>query len=221
MESVVPVDLEHWPRKELFDFFSGMSNPFYMVTFRQDVTEVYQYAKRMGVSFYYTLVWLCTEAINDVDAFHYAVLDGTLVRLPRREPSFTDRKPGADQFHIVTMDCGDGGPAAFCREAARKSAAQQTFLDQSSETENLIYFSCLPWVDLTGFVNERDLSTPESRQDSIPRLTWGKYVEAAGRKTLGLSVEVNHAFVDGLHIGQFAAALERRIRQLPERDVRL
>ena len=31
------IDLEAWPRRPVFDFFSAVSNPFYMVTFRQDV----------------------------------------------------------------------------------------------------------------------------------------------------------------------------------------
>ena len=66
-------DRETWERKGIFDFFSGMSNPFYMVTFRQDVTKLYKYAKRNGISFYYALVYLCTKAINGVPAFHYAI----------------------------------------------------------------------------------------------------------------------------------------------------
>ncbi len=65
------INQDAWPRKEIFDFFSGVSNPFYMVTFRQDVTELYRYVKRHGLSFYYSLIYLCTEAINEVEAFRY------------------------------------------------------------------------------------------------------------------------------------------------------
>ena len=49
---------------------------------------------------------------------------------------------------------------------------------------------------------------------SIPRISWGKYVERGGRRELGMSVEVNHRLVDGLHLGRFVQALEGRIEAL-------
>ena len=39
------IDLSTWPRAELFRFFSGVSQPFYSVTFRVDVTNLHAYAK--------------------------------------------------------------------------------------------------------------------------------------------------------------------------------
>lgn len=47
-----------------------------------------------------------------------------------------------------------------------------------------------------------------------PRVAWGRYVEENGRKTLGLSLEVSHRLIDGLHIGRFAQELERLISEL-------
>ena len=52
------------------------------------------------------------------------------------------------------------------------------------------------------------------RDDAIPRISWGKYREENGRKTLGLSVELNHRFVDGVHVGMFAKELERLMSAL-------
>ena len=46
------IDKAAWPRREIFDFFSGISNPFYAVTFRQDVTELRNYCKERKISFY-------------------------------------------------------------------------------------------------------------------------------------------------------------------------
>ena len=49
------IDLAVWPRAELFRFFSAVSQPFYSVTFRVDVTNLHTYARAHGVSFYYAL----------------------------------------------------------------------------------------------------------------------------------------------------------------------
>ena len=203
------IDLAVWPRAELFRFFSTVSNPFYSVTFRVDVTNLHAYTKAHGISFYYALCYLATDAVNAVENFRYTIRDGEVFLLDGRIPSFTDLKPDSEQFHIVTLpktSTLDG----FCHAAKAKSDAQQSFLDQSGELDDLIYFSCVPWFDLTAATNERDFD----RDDNIPRICWGKYVPADGRETLGMSVEVNHRFIDGYHLGQFYQKLQRAINAL-------
>lgn len=203
------IDPNTWPRRDIFDFFSKISNPFYSVTFNVDVTEAYAYAKRRGLSFYYALVYLVTRAINSVEAFRYALVDGELVLLDERSPSFTDLKKGSESFHIVTMPC-KGDIAEFCFDAKRRSAGQTTFLSTDKEGVDLIYFSCLPWIELTALTNERDFDP----DDAIPRVSWGKFHERDGRKILGMSLELNHRFTDGVHIGKFAEALQNLISEL-------
>ena len=203
------IDPNTWPRRDIFDFFSKISNPFYSVTFNVDVTEAYAYAKRSGLSFYYALVYLVTRAINSVEAFRYALVDGELVLLDERSPSFTDLKKGSESFHIVTMPC-KGDIAEFCFDAKRRSAGQTTFLSTDKEGVDLIYFSCLPWIELTALTNERDFDP----DDAIPRVSWGKFHERDGRKILGMSLELNHRFTDGVHIGKFAEVLEKLISEL-------
>lgn len=204
------IDYESWSRREIFEFFSALSQPFYSLTFRLDVTRLYDYVKRRGLSFYYAMIYLCTQAINSVEAFRVAIEGGKPLLLDERAPSFTDMKTGAENFHIVTMPAHTGTLEEFCRAAAEKSRAQQGFINASAESGALIYFSCLPWVDITALTNERDFD----RDDSVPRITWGKYLEENGKKTLGLSLEVNHRLIDGLHIGRFAQELERLITEL-------
>ena len=204
-----PVDLSSWPRREIFAFFSGISNPFYAVTFRLDVTALRRYTKERGLSFYHSMIWLCTRALGRVEAFSYAIREGDLVRLESRRPSFTHLKPGSESFQIVTLPC-EGSLEDFCAAAREKAEKQDFFIDFSGEGIDMIFLSCLPWLDLTALTNERDLDP----DDAIPRIAWGKYVEENGRLMLGLSVEVNHRFIDGLHIGQFARELESMIAEL-------
>ena len=200
---------ERWERKELFGFFSGVSDPFYSVTFRLDVTRLYELCKARGLPFYYALVWLSAKAINDTPAFSYVLRGDELVRLEKRRPSFTDLKKGTESFHIVTMSA-DGTLEDFCRAAREKSAAQTAFIDMSQEGDDLIFLSCLPWLDITALTNERNFDP----DDAIPRLAWGKYVLRDGRRELGYSVEVNHRFIDGLHIGRFGERLQALIDAL-------
>ena len=156
------IDRAHWDRREIFDFFSPLSNPFYAVSFRLDVTELYRYCKVEGLSFYYAMIFLVTRAVNETEAFLYTLRDGEVFLLDRREPSFTDRHAGAKYFHIVTMPCA-GSIAQFCAAAAETSRAQQGFIDYASERADLVYLSTVPWLDLTALTNERDMETTRSR----------------------------------------------------------
>ena len=203
------VDMTHWERAELFEFFSSVSHPFYSVTFRVDVTNLYRYVKEHQLSFYYSLSWLATRAVNSVENFRYLLRDGQLFLTEERVPSMTDMKPGSSRFHIVTLPYQED-MAAFCAAAKARSAVQTTLLDQDDENDTLIYFSCTPWFDLTALTNERDFD----RDDNIPRIAWGRYVEENGRKTLGMSVEVNHRFIDGYHLGKFYQLLQQEIDTL-------
>jgi len=99
---------------------------------------------------------------------------------------------------------------SFCRDAAEKSAKQSCFIDMKNETDTLVYLSCVPGIRLTSLTNEHD----SGADDAIPRIAWGKYEDVNGKKELGLSIEVNHRFIDGVHIGQFAEALEGLIAAL-------
>ncbi len=206
MESV---DLASWPRREIFEFFSPISNPFYAVSFRLDVTKLRAFTKARGLSFYHSLIWLCTRAMERVEAFSYAISDGRVVRLPGRRPSFTHLPKDSEQFQIVTLPC-EGSLEDFCAAAKEKAESQDFFIDLKDEGIDMIFFSCLPWLDVTGLTNERN----QDADDAVPRIAWGRYVEENGRWTLGMSLEVNHRFIDGLHIGQFVKELEKNMEEL-------
>ena len=202
------VDKASWPRRELFDFFSAQSQPFYSVTFRQDVTRLYRFARENRLSFYYSLVYLCTRAVNQVEAFRYALRGEDLVLFDGRAPSFTDLKPGAETFHIVTLPCR-GDIRDFCAAAKAKSAAQTTLLS-GEDSQDLIFFTCLPWVETTAVTNNRNFDP----DDSVPRIAWGKYAQEGDRKVLHISMELNHRFTDGLHVGRFHEGLAALIEAL-------
>lgn len=209
---ITKVDYASWKRREVYEFFSSMSDPFFSVTFKVDVTTLYEYVKKRKLSFYYGLVYLCTEAINEVEGFMYVPKGEEIFKLSHRKPSFTDLRRGEEQFYIVTMPLEEGIDA-FCEAAKRKSEMQEGFIDMAGQSDDLIYISCLPWLEMTAFTNERDFN----KDDAVPRVTWGKYVEENGRKILHLSLELNHRLVDGYHVGKFSEILEQKINELEEK----
>lgn len=214
---VQELDYKNWKRREVYEYFSKISNPFYMTTFKQDVTNLYDYAKSHNLSFYNSMIWACSQAINLTDAFLITMRNGKFFILNQRNPSFTNLKSGDENFFIVTLNHNQN-IKEFCKEASELSKNQQNFINEQKESDALIYFSCLPWIELTALTNARDLSCENSLNDNIPRISWGKFIEENGKKKLGISLEVNHRFIDGFHIGQFALNLEKIITNLPSEN---
>ena len=106
---------------------------------------------------------------------------------------------------------GDEDLADFCARAKAQAAGQSEFLTAGPwDEDQLVYFSCLPWFPLTAVTNERDVNP----SDTIPRVTWGRWVERDGQTMLSLSMELNHRLLDGYHVGQFYAALNARMEAL-------
>lgn len=213
------IDMDSYSRRAVFEHMMSISQPFYSVTFRQDVTELKRFTKERGISFYYALTCLVTLAVNSVPEMRMLIREGELFIYDERLPSFTDMGSGSDAFYIVTMPCVRKETTVretverFCRDASERSIRQckaGIFLDQELESDNLIFISCLPWIDITAITNEREFD----KLDSVPRIAWGKYTEENGRVTLGMSIEVNHIFVDGIHIGRFSDALTNYINTL-------
>lgn len=204
------IQKETWPRRELYDFFSPMSHPFYTLTFPVDVTALRRYTKERGLSFYCAMVWLVTKAMDDVEEFRVKIRGEDLILHEHLVPSFTDLHPGSRNFHITTLEAGDD-LADFCRRAKAASAAQTTFLPESPWPEDqLIYFTCLPWFPVTALKNERNLDPA----DSVPRAAWGRWEEKGDRTELLLSLELNHRLLDGVHVGRFYEALKEWMGQL-------
>lgn len=207
------IDLKTWERREIYEFFLPLSHPFYVTSFPLDVTNLYAYKKAHGISFYYALCFLCAKAVNGIENFRYTSRDGEVLLHDERIPSFTDMRPGSDCFYYVTPPfCDDLD--AYSMSAKACSAAQKVFIDTSLETDALIYLSCLPELNMTCQTFVHNTSDPGELENNIPRISWGKYVESGGRLTLNVSIEVNHRFVDGVHVTRFAADLQRQIDEL-------
>lgn len=204
------IDKETWPRREHYDFFAPMSDPFYTLTFPVDVTALRAWCRASRQPFYPAMVYAVTKAMEEVDAFHYKDRDGVIVRHDTLVPSFTDLKPGSELFHIVTLEAGED-PADFCRQAKEQSAEQTAFItDGPWDADQLVYFTCLPWFPVTALKNEKDLNP----SDSVPRAAWGRWEEQGDRTSLLVSLELNHRLLDGVHVGKFFDALNEWMKQL-------
>ena len=203
--------MDTWDRRDIYRFFSAFRDPFWSVTCEVDVTGLRAFCRDRGYSFYHTLIYFSSLACFSVDEMLMGVKNGQPVHYPKRDPSFTDIRPGERCFRIVTLPF-KADLKTFLKDCRRASLAQKSFIDLEKERDDLIFFSCLPSLPYTALKGEPG----NDPNDSAPRMTWGRYTEKDGRLTLPFTLEVNHAFVDGLHAGEFFARLGELIAATEE-----
>lgn len=204
------IDLETWPRKAHFQFFSGLSFPFYNVTSALDVTKFYPWVKERKQSFYYSLIYATMMVVNGLPDYLYKIRDGQIVRHDHLDPSFVVMDEGTHLLKIVTVPFG-GTLEEFCDRCVQYVKAQKSpFPPAESEArDDLVYISCLPWMSFTSLTNEMDINP----DDSIPRVTWGKFEKREGRLQLPYAVQLNHRLLDGWHLSQLVNGVQAWIDQ--------
>lgn len=199
------IDIENWKRKEHYQFFGQMDYPQYNICMNLDVSNFVRLTRENHLSFYYSMIFASTLVMNQMDEFKYRIRDGKVVMHDTLHPSFTDMQEGDELFKFLLVEMEDS-LANFVNKSTAKNQAQTAYfpLEELAGRDDLVYITCLPWVSFTHLSHTISLN----REDAVPRVSWGKYFKDNGRVLLPFSVQVNHAFVDGLHVGKYVEKLQ-------------
>lgn len=202
------IDMTSDPRSGQFAYFRRMLFPFAGVTAEVDITDFV--AWRQGRPFFLSLLYAVTRAANAVPQLRRRLLpDGRVVEYDWCPPSYTAMKPDGVYVYCSIEENLPYDEFVALGQRRQREVLQRGTLTEDGDPLSLFFVSSLPWLHYS------QLEHPAvSADDSNPRISWGKAVSAAGRTTLPVSLYVNHALADGLHISQFFANLERELQEL-------
>ncbi len=203
------LDLETWNRKEHFEFFKQMDEPFFGVTISVDCTIAYQKAKELGISFFAYYLHKTLQAVNKIESFRYRIIGDEVYVFDRIDVSATVlREDKTFGFSYMKFDENlDIFKSIVKEEVARIQTT--TGLLTTEYPENLIHFSAMPWINFSSFSHARSFSWP----DSCPKISFGKMMDESGKKTMSMSVHVHHGLMDGYHLGEFLSLFQELMNQ--------
>ena len=204
------LDLANWPRRELFEFFIGYTNPYFNVCARVDVTKLVALAReRPGVRVSLALHYFALRVANEIEPFRYRLKDGKVLVYEVVNGGTTVLLPN-ESFAYAYFDYQNDFEK-FVRDAGSAVDNIRTGSGPLKPTmrDDLIYFTTLPWISFTSFAHARD----RGRGESIPRIVFGKFTKENERLMLPISMEVHHALIDGLHVGRFLTRLEEALAE--------
>lgn len=205
------VDLEKWPRKMHFEYFDRAADPYIEVTVQMDISAFVKYVKAHGYKLSKALTYCFVKGVNELEEFRYRILETGVVKYDRIDVSVT--VPITDERF------------AFCRaeykenvhdflkeiEAAEEAAKRQTGL-ATNDWFDVVWVSFNPWFSFTSM----SAPTVDRRKRSIPLILVGKYHEAGDKILLPVGIKVNHALLDGLHIGKLLGHFENSFKNPEE-----
>lgn len=195
------LNLATWNRTEHFHFFRQMEEPFFGVTVTVDCTKAYEKSKAENFSFFIFYLHKTLAAVNAIESFRYRILDDEVYIYDFINGSATiSREDGTFGFSFMEYN---EDFTVFSKIALAEMERIQTtkgLFTRTFESDNLIHFSAIPWVDFTSLSHARSFTFA----DSCPKISFGKIsVSENGKRTMPMSVHVHHGLMDGLHVGQF------------------
>ncbi|WP_179348999.1 CatA-like O-acetyltransferase [Winogradskyella pacifica] len=198
------IDKHTWNRQAHFEFFNTFEDPYFGVTFKVDVTNAYAYSRHNEPSFFVTYLHATMLAINDVENLKYRINESNeVVVFDTIHASPTILRPNKTfGFSFVKYDKDIlKFQNNFLKEKERIFGSNDLFPPVNSI--DCVHCSSLPWVNFTGHKEPF-----KGDKESIPKLAFSKMESVGSKKEMQVAISVNHALVDGYHIGLFNEKLQ-------------
>jgi len=194
------IDILTWKRREHFEVFKDFDEPLFGITVRAECSESYTIAKRLAYPFSLYYLYLSMKAANEIEEFRYRI----------------------EGEKVICYDSVGAGPTVFREDETYGCAYMpynqdiEVFMMQAKAEvervkaerglkfpyagEDIIHYSTLPWADFTSVNHARILD----KGRSIPKITFGKITRDVDSKMwLPVDIHVNHALMDGFHVGKY------------------
>ena len=203
-------DLENWPRKDHFNFFNRFEEPFFGVVVDVDCTIAYHKCKKEGVSFFLYYLYQSLASANAVENFRLRIEDGQIYLYDQVNASAViNRADGTFGFSYIDY-CTDFEDFQLAAKKEIERVQNLSGLVPAGSGDNVIHISAMPWLKFTSLSHARSFSF----KDSCPKFSFGKMTETDGKKSMPISINVNHALADGYHVSLFVDEFQKKMNQV-------
>ena len=198
------LDLISWNRKHHFNHFNALADPYFAVTIPFDVSLAYKKSKDTASSFFAIYLHDCMKAINAVENFKYRIVDNEVFEYDVIHASATLSRAD-NTFGFIFINFSEN-----FKEFNTNIQKEKQRINDSTELYppvnglNCIHCSALPWFS---FTSQKE---PFSGiKDSVPKFAYSKTYKKNNLLMMNVGIHVNHALIDGYHVGQFAELFQK------------
>jgi len=193
------IDIDNWKRKDHYKFFKQFDYPHFSISGNVDITNYYKHIKENELPFFISMLYASTKAANGIKEFRQRIREDKVIEHEIINPSFTMMSED-ELFSFCTVKFMDDFNE-FKSNTLKEMEKTKTNIkiEDELDQDDLLFITSIPWISFTNLTHPINMNPV----DSVPRVAWGKYFEENGKIKLPLNVQAHHAFIDGVHIGQY------------------
>lgn len=208
MNNYQVIDEKKWSRAMHCMIFRNSVEPAFCVTFEVDITNFLKKVKKQNYSFTIAMVYAVCKCANEIEAFRYRFLNGNVVLFDKIDTAFTYLNQDTKLFKVINVPMKNT-LEEYVTIAARVAKEQKAYFTGPLGND-VIQCSPMPWVTYTHISH----TNSGKKDNATPFFDWGKYYKKDGCIVMPISVQAHHSFVDGIHVGEFAEALQILMNEL-------
>lgn len=205
------LDVNTWNRKEHFEFFGGFDEPFFGISTNLDFTKGYQKIKDNGYPYFLFYLHKSLLAANSIEAFRYRIENDEIFLYDKIHASPTIGRED-HTFGFSFMKYEEDFETFVSKSQKEIDAVKNSkglrYTDDAKRVDT-IHYSSIPWYNFTGLSHARHFQF----QDSVPKISFGRYTQVQSKLTLPVSVHVHHGLADGYHVGQYLEAFQELLNE--------
>ena len=205
------IDISTWKRSEHFENFKNFDEPLFGLTVRVECSTAYKKAKELSYPFSLYYLYLSMKAANEIEEFRYRIVDDIVVcyNSVGAGPTIFRQDETYGYAYLPYNEDIEQFMKQAIAEVERVKAEKGLKFPYAGE--DILHYSTLPWADFTSINHARILS----RDRSIPKITFGKITKDAEKTQMWMPVDVhvNHALMDGFHVGKFIERFQELLCQ--------
>jgi chloramphenicol O-acetyltransferase type A len=211
-----PLDMQNWPRSQMFYYFTQMAPTGYSMTAQVNITIIRNTLKANNIKFFPAYIWLVTKTLNKQTEFKVAMKDDVLgywdSLMPLHSTFHDDDKTFSFMWTEYCEDFHEFNERYLDNQRLYKDTHGILSQPHQMPPPNAYTVSCLPWIEFQHFA----VHSYENKPYYFPSVEAGKFINQGNSVTMPLSITVHHATTDGWHIKCFLEDLQEAMDGIGE-----
>jgi len=204
------IDVNNWPRAQMYYYFAKMAPTGYSLTVDIDVTKLVRVTREKQIKFFPAYLWLVTKNLNRFQEFKCAEKDGLIGYYDYLTPLYASWHEDTKTFSFMWTEYSDNF-MDFYRDyldnQEKYGSTQGVLCRPDAPPENAYTVSAIPWIEFKHFT----VHSYENKPYYFPSVEAGKYYTKGDKIMMPLSITCHHATTDGWHINMFLENLQSDI----------
>jgi chloramphenicol O-acetyltransferase type A len=197
------VDLLTWKRRNHYQWFSAMDYPFFSICAPLDITGFYSCIKQKNEPFFIPFLYLVTKAANQIEEFRYRIRPEGIFLHDTVHPSYTVMSR-EDLFSFCYTEFTAEYPEFRSHAMHAMEVVKSDGVLSDDVRDDTLYITSIPWVSFTSVTHPISMN----KTDSVPRISWGRFEEKDGKRSIPMALSLHHGLADGIHAGRFFQTLQ-------------